>query len=680
MTDYAKPWNGADTSAMSVDAKPEPVSPTVEITYNGIVVPIRVEDRTVDGFQLLRAAGLDDSAAVKALGDSRDRWISEDTANRLAAQYSASDLVEALFGKSSAKDEEKQASFYTSTFGNGASVIKRFTSSFNNGLARSYSTLTENDDAGTDKGDGESPAKKARTDQLNVPVYEHDGTLPSGSVALKPLTEADVSDLERSKDVMTMIFLPGKSADSLLELVGGDETVLNGIQVDAPIDDLGHTALHWAATLGKVSLVRDLVKNGANRLRGNNDGQTALVRAVMVTNGSETCNFAELLDYLYPALTIVDNQGRTVLHHIAVTSGMKGRSSASKYYLESLLEWIVKRGSSLPSGHAIGLGRFMSEVVNVRDKNGDTCLNISARAGNKAIAQQLLDIGADPSLPNKVGLMPVDFGINIGPVSSTRASVSSSGPPVKADTQNSEKIISSMQEMLVRLNEDFKSEIATKSRSVKEVHSKLRSSTLRLSSARRQLEELQEAEKRLIELKSKITNVERAIDDEEAKFAEQTVQIPELANFEGDFNADEPFTVWSVFNAIELRLDDLLESKPDSHLTEDDIRDAIKPNEILQSMMMSGVPLDDVPPAVVLKARIKAYKENESQLDDLAKDLRSKSSDLEAKFKKVLALCVEIDESKVDELVASLVQAVESDPEEVDIARVAGFLRKMEGS
>jgi ankyrin repeat protein len=130
--------------------------------------------------------------------------------------------------------------------------------------------------------------------------------------------------------------------------------------------------------------------------------------------------FPEILDLLGGTVDVVDDKGRTVLHHIAVTSAVKGRNVASKYYLESLLAWVVRQGSApnsqaLPNGNngaaRMGIGRFMSEIVNAQDNSGDTALNIAARIGNKSIISQLLEVNADPLIANRAGLKPVDFGI-----------------------------------------------------------------------------------------------------------------------------------------------------------------------------------------------------------------------------------------------------------------------------
>lgn len=196
-------------------------------------------------------------------------------------------------------------------------------------------------------------------------------------------------------------------------------TSLSGADFDIPLDNSANTALHWAATLARVPLLRLLISKGANIFRGNIIGQTPLMSAVTVNNCLEQSCFPELLETLSPLIEYRDAQGRTILHHIAVSSGIKGRAASSKYYLEALLEYLV-RSSNTPNGQPepapssrkpIGLMRFMSEMVNARDKAGNTALNLVARIGNRSIIQQLLEVQADPTIPNYKGLRPIDFGV-----------------------------------------------------------------------------------------------------------------------------------------------------------------------------------------------------------------------------------------------------------------------------
>lgn len=194
-------------------------------------------------------------------------------------------------------------------------------------------------------------------------------------------------------------------------------------ELDMPIDPHSHTALHWAATLARMPLLRALIAAGASPYRVNGNGETALMRACLVTNSMDHGSFPDLLEVLGSTVEARDNKGRTVLHHIAVTSAVKGRSAASRYYLESLLEWVVRQGSvpnsqtthvngNLAAGiPKMGIARFMSEIVNAQDSAGDTALNIAARIGNRSIVSQLLEVGADPEVANRAGLRPLDFGV-----------------------------------------------------------------------------------------------------------------------------------------------------------------------------------------------------------------------------------------------------------------------------
>lgn len=286
----------------------------------------------------------------------------------------------------------------------------------------------------------ESPTKKSKLNlerELDIQFFDHD--LISGNsnapFTLKPLTEDNLIN-ENSKVIISSLFLPYQKEITLDEILKNQETFLSTdskpkdgdnqinetttgiidkdqINIDVSIGDHGQNALHLAATLGKISLVKELIGQGANRFRGDDDGQTALIRAVHVTNCFELSCFDKLLDLLYPSITLLDNRGRTILHHISLTCGLKGRYDSSKYYLETLLEWVVKKGAKLPNNSLLKLSNFINEVVNKSDKFGNTCLNYATLAGNKYIVSQLLDIGADPYKANKIGVTPGDYGIDV---------------------------------------------------------------------------------------------------------------------------------------------------------------------------------------------------------------------------------------------------------------------------
>lgn len=257
--------------------------------------------------------------------------------------------------------------------------------------------------------------------------YGH-GPLPPLPYDVSPETDA-------KRNMLMSLFMDSNAVDAAKhELL----RAMTPAELDMPIDAQSHTALHWAATLSRMPLLRALIAAGASPYRVNASGETALMRACVVTNSHDHNSMPELLDILGDTIEVCDAKGRTVLHHIALTSAVKGRNAASRYYLEGLLEWVVKQGrtsarssqnappgsqggaptNGIPSSQSqatakLDLARFMGEMVNAQDKSGDTALNIAARIGNRSIISQLLEVRADPNIANRAGLRPVDFGIGI---------------------------------------------------------------------------------------------------------------------------------------------------------------------------------------------------------------------------------------------------------------------------
>jgi len=184
-------------------------------------------------------------------------------------------------------------------------------------------------------------------------------------------------------------------------------TQLKPEDLDLPIDNSANNAIVWAATLARIPLLKQLIGKGASMFRVNKTGETALMRSCVVTNNLDHGSFPDLLEVLAPTLDVRDARGRTVLHHIAITSAVKGRSQASKYYLESLLEFVVRQGPN----NRQSFGHFISEIINIQDRSGDTALNIASRIGNRSIINQLLEVGADSTIQNRAGLCPQDFGV-----------------------------------------------------------------------------------------------------------------------------------------------------------------------------------------------------------------------------------------------------------------------------
>ena len=202
---------------------------------------------------------------------------------------------------------------------------------------------------------------------------------------------------------------------------------LSSNDLEIPLDEYRNNALHWAVMLARLPLVEALVEKGVSIFRLNGAGETALQKAVGTRNNLDYRSFPHLLLLLAPTIDMLDYNGRSVLHHIAVMAATGGGGHVSaKHYLEALLEFIVRRGGTSknqeivngmpdrpPDGPvAITLGRFISEIVNLRDDQGDTALNLAGRA-RSVLVPQLLEVGADPQIPNHTGLRPADYGVGV---------------------------------------------------------------------------------------------------------------------------------------------------------------------------------------------------------------------------------------------------------------------------
>ncbi|KAK2039859.1 apses-domain-containing protein [Colletotrichum somersetense] len=501
----------------------------------------------------------------------------------------------------------------------------------------------------------------------------HDGYSP-----LTPLPFDMSPDAETKRSMLMSLFMDSATSDqSKHEML----RTLAPIELDMPIDQQSHTALHWAATLSRMPLLRALIAAGASPFRVNASGETALVRACVVTNSMDQGQFPELLDVLGGTIEIRDSKGRTVLHHIAMTSAVKGRNAASRYYLESLLEWVVRQGSN-PSGQSataaatngkgdsapassqtaqaqqsqqprMGIARFMTEIVNAQDHAGDTALNIAARIGNRSIISQLLEVGADPNIANRAGLRPVDFGIG-GDASEEGSKPPNGASPTEASgdvekngvvsseraKESSDDIISSITHLLNEASSTFQGEVKTKQAVIESLHSTLRITSAQLSEARRNLEAMQATLRKQQLARQKVSNLSHAREEEQVRLTQEQKRAG---------RTDSLSSSWET--------------------------------ELSAALETAGTNGEGglLPSATVLKARLAAVSARRDVTRKMASALKGRSKDLEVKYRRVVSMCTGEPEDQVDAVVDGLLRAVESEKGELEVDRVRRFLGGVEG-
>lgn len=486
---------------------------------------------------------------------------------------------------------------------------------------------------------------------------------------------------------------------------------LSGEDLNLPLDASANNALHWAATLAKVSLLKLLIKKGANIYRGNAAGQSPLISAVLVNNCWEHSCFPEMLDLLGPLIEIRDIQGRTILHHIAVSSGIKGRAPSSKYYLEALLEFLVRtgthtgaaeslaaniringetasssqhsdaRGAGQPSNKGpVTLLRFLSHIVNARDKAGNTALNLVARVGNRSIIQQLMEIHADPSLPNYKGVSAIDFGVHADDQSYTNGLPSSQhntfpttyplpsqepvvdgeavAEPVKEGNRVedlSQEVISSMTTMLTQSVSSHKDTLRLRTEQIDSLNAQIQE----LSALQKQdidhVDALKERVRERAEKQARIANLRRNVAEKRRRSQAQARSQP-LAPSK---NEVEP-------NWLDESSQEILSFEQGNGY----------PNALQRQFISSSLP-----PPPTLRALVDAYMQQNSQLQRQADELKSRSTEVETMYRKVISLCTGVEEEKVEESLPSLVAAVESEKGglgEQEVGKVRDFLRRVD--
>ncbi|XPS78244.1 transcriptional regulator swi6 [Ascochyta lentis] len=518
----------------------------------------------------------------------------------------------------------------------------------------------------------------------------HHISLPDGDVptALPPLPYPDAKLSEEKQAMLTDLFADQSRTDftnhpAILHLSGAD--------LDMPIDNSANTALHWAATLARVSLMRLLVSKGANMFRGSASGQTPLMSAVSVNNSLDHSCFPETLEILAPLIELRDTQGRTILHHIAVTCAIKGRAASSKYYLEALLEYLVRSNigaNQIPSflensnyPKPIGLMRFMQDMVNARDKAGNTALNLAARIGNRNIISQLLEVQADPTIPNHKGTRPIDFGVGSDLHADAHAALSAASPskgkaPLSKVEETSREIQPLMNGILQSASMQFTQEARLKQDLIDQTNSTISTLSSLQKSEQSRLETLRSRLRQRQDRLKRIANLKRWLEPQRHMLA-ATNAASDLHQRRDVGYADNEGAGILIQDADlpeEVRLEG-------THL----IRQASGGPSYL-STPLSLPSTATLPPSLAsiptpaLRQRVEIYTQANAALLQRSRQLKDKDGQLEAMFRQVVCLCTNVQEDRIDDVLPSLVAALDSDPlDGVEVGRVREFLRKVEG-
>lgn len=163
-------------------------------------------------------------------------------------------------------------------------------------------------------------------------------------------------------------------------------------QPDHIIDQDEHTAMHWAAAMGDIEVIRQLKKFNGNIFAQNKRGETPLMRAVMFTNCKDKQTMPQVVKELINSIEAVDKFESNILHHAASTTQVTKQKTA-RYYLDVILN---KMQELFDPSH-------VQKILDAQDKEGNTPIHIAAHHCARKSIRALMGRGARTDIQNKLG-------------------------------------------------------------------------------------------------------------------------------------------------------------------------------------------------------------------------------------------------------------------------------------
>ncbi|OCF37625.1 hypothetical protein I316_00752 [Kwoniella heveanensis BCC8398] len=476
----------------------------------------------------------------------------------------------------------------------------------------------------------------------------------------KPVRPRPNANTSRTRSKLLSLFSSEEDVD-VRQVFGIAPDQTAEFDVDMVIDNQGHTALHWACALAKISVISQLIELGADIHRGNFAGETPLIRSVLTTNQSEAGTFPQLLEYLSPSIRTLDHAYRTVVHHIAMVAGVKGRAASARSYMGNVLEWVAREQQA----HANSTSVSLKSLIDVQDVHGDTAINIAARVGNRGLVNLLLDAGADKTKANKLGLKPSDFGLDIEALKATPGEVvvSNLKSEVPKPERKSRDVQKNIAAIFETINETFSTEMMAKQTKLNATEQSVRHATRALADKRQQLHraqlkvgELELVNQRVEALRNAVSADDKSTPDE---WTGRVLLSSEAATSEGLPPA--------AFRSLPPSSEIVPKIEPD---TEDEASSGRGADIKLPERGEEG--------ALVRLRRIVLWEDRVTKvLEDRINTLQGEGMDKAVQYRKLVSLCTKVPVEKVDGMLDGLVAAIESDDQSIDLSRISNFMGRM---
>ncbi|WVW78792.1 hypothetical protein I302_100754 [Kwoniella bestiolae CBS 10118] len=454
--------------------------------------------------------------------------------------------------------------------------------------------------------------------------------------------------------------------------LGADE-LPDTFDIDMVIDNQGHTALHWACALSKLSIIKQLIELGSDIHRGNFAGETPLIRSVLTTNQFESGQFYQLLELLSPSIKTLDHSYRSVIHHISMVAGVKGRAASARSYMANVLEWVAREQQQQQITHSMNGDHLngssgndtisLKTLIDIQDVHGDTAINIAARVGNKGLVNLLLDAGADKGKANKLGLKPSDFGLDIESlkVSPAEAIVSSLKSEVPKPERKSRDVQKNISAIFETISSTFSTEMVNKQTKLNATEQSVRVATKALADKRQQLHRAQVKVGELELLNQRIESLKQFLSSTPSEQAEDWTGRKLLAgenelppSFQ-QITSDSSGGVEEVKNETEEGEDDEIKLPERTDSSENNNSDNL-----------------------IKLRRINIWQDRVlALLDDKIRNLENQNFEKNYKYRKLISLSTKVPVEKVDGMIDGLVTAIESDGQSIDLSKISEFMSRM---
>ena len=228
--------------------------------------------------------------------------------------------------------------------------------------------------------------------------YEHndnsiDEALTSPEQGKSPFTE------QQYRDTLLEILSSETVSPEIEQKIERMYNSPSNFDVDFSIDGQGHTALHWAAAMGNLPLIKLLLHLNANIQHYNSLGFNCLTKALFYNNCYKNGSFDTVVDLLNKCLVTPDKNGRLPLHYLIELSV---NQSKDPVVINSYLDTVLRKLRQFDSEH-------FEKYINHQDNMGNTPLHLAALNLNLTLWNKLSSIGASLIIPNADNETPISI-------------------------------------------------------------------------------------------------------------------------------------------------------------------------------------------------------------------------------------------------------------------------------